>query len=92
MVEICFGDVMSLNIKDEEAHELAKRLASETGETLTRAVVQALRERLERLRRQRKAAATAADLVAIGKRCAATVKGRPRSHGALLYDERGLPR
>jgi len=83
---------MSLNIKDEEAHELAKRLASETGETLTRAVVEALRERLERLRRQRKAATTATELVAIGKRCAATVKGRVKSHGALLYDERGLPR
>jgi len=83
---------VSLNIKDEEAHALAKRLATETGETLTRAVVEALRERLERVQRQRKAAATAAELVAIGKRCAATLKGRPKNHGALLYDERGLPR
>jgi antitoxin VapB len=83
---------MSLNIKDDEAHELVKRLAKETGETLTRAVVEALRERLERVRRRRNAAATAAELLAIGERCAATLKGRANDHGVLLYDERGMPR
>lgn len=83
---------MSLNIKDEEAHDLARKLARATGETMTRAVVEALRERLERVQRHRKAAALAAELHAIGRRCAATLKGRPKDHGALLYDERGLPR
>jgi len=83
---------VSLNIKDDEAHALAKRLAKETGETLTRAVVEALRERLDRVQRRRKTAATAAELHAIGQRCAATLKGRPKDHAVLLYDERGLPR
>jgi antitoxin VapB len=83
---------MSLNIKDEEAHELAKKLAKETGETLTRAVVEALRERLARVHRRRKAAASAAELQAIGRRCAAALKGRLKDHAALLYDERGMPR
>jgi antitoxin VapB len=83
---------MPLNIKDEEAHELARQLARETGETLTGAVVAALRERLARVRRTRRAKATAAELLEIGRRCAAHVKGPPVAHGELLYDERGLPK
>jgi len=83
---------MTLNIKDPEAHELARKLAEQTGESMTRAVTEALRERLARLTRAAKPEATAADLLAIGRRCAATLKGEPVDHGSLLYDERGLPR
>ena len=83
---------MSLNIKDPEAHRLAQTLAKETGETMTHAVTEALRERLQRVQRRRRPGATAAELLAIGRRCARTLKGKPRSHGALLYDERGIPR
>lgn len=39
---------MTLNIKDPEAHKLARKLADRTGETMTRAVTEALRERLAR--------------------------------------------
>jgi len=39
---------MSLNIKNEEAHRLARELANRNGETVTMAVIIALRERLER--------------------------------------------
>jgi antitoxin VapB len=83
---------VSLNIKDPEAHKLAHTLAKETGESMTRAVTEALRERLERVRRQRQPEATIADLLAIGRRCAYTLKDKPVDHGALLYDERGIPR
>jgi len=83
---------MTLNIKDPEAHELARKLAQRTGETMTRAVTEALRERLARLTRAAKPDATADDLLAIGRRCAATLKGKPVDHGSLLYDERGLPK
>jgi antitoxin VapB len=83
---------MILKIKGPAAHALARILAKETGETMTRAVTEAIRERLERIRRQRKPDATVADLLAIGRRCASTLKGKPVNHGALLYDERGLPR
>lgn len=82
-----------MNIKNEDAHRLAQELALLTGESLTGAVTEALRERLERLRRERDA-----DLVermlAIGKDCATHLKEPFRSldHGALLYDERGMPR
>ena len=49
---------MPLNIKDPEAHKLAKALQRETGETMTHAVTEALRERLDRVRRRRKPEAT----------------------------------
>jgi antitoxin VapB len=81
---------MTLNIKDPETHELAKKLAEQTGETMTRAVTEALRERLARLTRAQKPEATADDLLAIGRRCAATLKGKAIDHGTMLYDERGL--
>jgi antitoxin VapB len=83
---------MTLNIKDPEAHKLARALAEETGETMTHAVTEALRERLARVKKTRSAKASVQDLLAIGKRCAATLKGTPVDHGTLLYDNRGLPR
>jgi antitoxin VapB len=83
---------MSLNIKDPTAHTLAQTLAKETGETMTQAVTEALRERLERVRRHRKPEATVAELLAIGHRCASTLTGKPVDHGDMLYDERGMPR
>ncbi len=83
---------MPLNIKDPETHVLAQRLAQETGESMTRAVTEAIRERLGRVRRKRKAEATAQELLAIGKRCASALKKASADHATLLYDEHGLPR
>ena len=83
---------MSLNIKDPEAHKLAAMLAKETGETMTAAVTKALRERLERIRRQRKSEAVLAELHAIARRGASLAKGPYIDHAELLYDEKGLPK
>jgi len=83
---------MSLHLKDPETHKLAQALAKETGETIAHAVTEALRERLDRVRRRRKSKATVAELLAIGRRCASTLKRQPIVHSALLYDERGIPR
>ena len=85
---------MSLNIKNERTCTLARELAELTGETMTGAISVALRERLDREKRQRGAEALAADLHAIGKRCAALLGPGPSAaeHGDYLYDERGLPR
>ena len=85
---------MPLSIKDEQTDALARQLVSLSWETLTMAVREALRERLEQEGRKRDPSALAARLLAIGERCAAHVAA-PRSaldHGDLLYDERGLPR
>lgn len=82
---------MSLNVKDPEAHRLAQAIAKTTGETLTGAVVAALRERHERLQRRR-SKASVEELLAIARRASAQVKGPYLDHAELLYDERGLPK
>ncbi|HEY4773577.1 MAG TPA: type II toxin-antitoxin system VapB family antitoxin [Xanthobacteraceae bacterium] len=84
---------MSMNIKNREAHRLTRELARLTGESLTTAVTEAVRERLDRVRRAR-GAGLADRLLAIGKDCAAHLKKpfRTIDHGKMLYDERGLPK
>jgi antitoxin VapB len=83
---------MSLNIKNPETYKLARQLARETGESLTTAVTQALRERLESVRRRRKTKATLAAIRAISARIAALDKGPHIDHAEMLYDEHGLPK
>jgi antitoxin VapB len=82
---------MSLNVKDPEAHRLAQAIAKATGETMTHAVTEALRERYERLRRRR-AKASLEELRAIAARAAAHVKRPYLDHADLLYDQHGLPK
>jgi antitoxin VapB len=82
-----------LNIKNEEAHRLVQALAEETGETLTEAVMVAVRERLESLRpkqRRQEVAQSVRDPQEF-------VRGLPdldrRSPEEILgYDDFGLPR
>lgn len=82
---------MSLNIKDPEAHRLAQELAKETGQSMTRVVTEALRDRLHAIRQARRKA-SAEELIALAARCAELVKRPYLDHGDLLYDEDGLPR
>ncbi len=84
---------MGMNIKNKEAHRLTAELANLTGESLTMAVTEAVRERLDRVRRAR--GTNLADrLLTIGKDCATHLKKpfRTIDHGKMLYDERGLPK
>jgi antitoxin VapB len=82
---------VSLNIKSPEADRLIQALADLTGESKTRAVIEALRERLEREQRSRDRKTLRADLLEIGRRCAAYGRHDTTDHGELLYDEHGLP-
>lgn len=83
---------MGLNIRKQETHRLAKRLAELTGETMTEAVTQALRDRLERLRRQRTDRSLADELDEIARRCARLPVLDSRQPDEILgYDENGLP-
>lgn len=83
---------MALSIKDPEADRLAREVAKATGETLTAAVVQSLRERLARVRRPR-AGRLSEQLLAIGQRCAQLPVRDGRSADDIVgYDEHGLPR
>ena len=83
---------MSLNIKSAETYQLVQELAALTGETQTRAVTVAVRERLERVRHQHEVG-LADRLLAIGRDTAPRLHEpfRTADHGDLLYDERGLP-
>jgi len=82
---------MTLNVKDPEAHRLAQAIAKATGETMTRAVTQALRERYERLQ-SRRDKASVEELLAIAKRASDQVKRPYLDHAEFLYDEHGLPK
>jgi antitoxin VapB len=84
---------MSMNIKNEEAYRLTKELSKRTGESLTTAVTEAVRERLDRVRREQ-GGDLADRLLAIGRGCAAHLKEpfRTIEHGTLLYDDQGLPK
>lgn len=84
---------MSLNIKDEKTHRMARELAHLTGESMTAAVGEAIRERLERVRgKSRKEMAER--IMKIAKECGPLWKEPYRTidHADLLYDERGLPK
>jgi antitoxin VapB len=85
---------MSLNIKSTEAHRLAQELAQLNGVSLTHAVTEALREKLDREKHRRRGKPLSAELLEIGKRCAAHIKKPVKSsdHAAMLYDKNGLPR
>ena len=64
---------MSMNIKNKEANELARQLSKLTGESLTFAVTEAVRERLDRVRSEH-GVDLAERLLLIGRDCAAHLK------------------
>jgi antitoxin VapB len=84
---------MALNIKNDETQKLARELARLTGESMTAAITEAVRERLERVRSEHGAGLTDR-LLKIGRECAEHLKEPFRSidHGEFFYNEKGLPR
>jgi len=84
---------MSLNIKNKDAHKLAQQLARITGESMTQAVTESVRERLKRVTNKHDSRLSDR-LLEIGRDCATRLKEPFRSadHGDLLYDEKGLPK
>jgi antitoxin VapB len=83
---------VALSIKNVEAEALARELADRTGETLTEAITQALRERLLRERGRASVRPLSEDLLEIGRRCAGLPVLDPRPPEELVgYDEQGLP-
>ena len=79
---------MAVSIKNEEADTLVRELAALTGESLTQAIVAALRERLARVR------ATTGQGLAGVEDILQRYQARPRLSGtdAALYDDSGLSR
>jgi antitoxin VapB len=84
---------MALSIKDPEADRLARELAARTGETLTEAVIVALRERLRRQQSKQAAPARRDRLKTLRQSMRELPVLDARSPDELVgYDEGGLPR
>ena len=84
---------MALSIKHPEADRLARRLAEHIGESLTDAIITALRERLRREQGRTRVPRLHDEIGAIRQRCAAlAVKDRRSADEVLGYDATGLPR
>ena len=84
---------MTLSIKDPEADKLARDLAQRTGETITKAVITALRERLARQQQTDQAVENLVEnIMEIARHCAALTLLDARSPDEIIgYDEHGLP-
>ncbi len=83
---------MAISIKDPETDRLARQLAATTGETLTDAIREALRERLAR-EAKRARRGLGAEVRRIQERVARLPVLDDRTDDAILgYDENGLPR
>ena len=84
---------MSLNIKDQRTHELVRRLAEATGETLTEAVRIAAQERLRRWKHAQRGRSGVGQ--ALGRDCPTLCRfadAPERTEDDILgYNERGLP-
>ncbi len=81
---------MSLNIKDEEVHRLARAIADATGQSMTRVIREALEERQRQLQAAQQKASTA-ELLALAREISTHAQGSYPDHGTALYDDRGLP-
>lgn len=83
---------MALSIKHPEADRLARELARLTNESLTEAVLRALRERLERETGRRQMFGIREDVARIQERVARLPRLDERSDEDLIgYDAHGLP-
>ena len=75
---------MALSIRSARAEQLARELATETGDCLTKAIMDALEEQLERLRGRRTAADLTEEVMAISGRCSALPDCDHRSPDEIL--------
>jgi antitoxin VapB len=86
------GSENALNIKNPETVRLARELAARTGESLTAAVTQALRDRLGSVSRPSGSKAALAGVERIQELVASLPELDRRSAEEILgYDEFGLP-
>lgn len=86
-----YTSAMALSIKSDEADRLARELAARTGESLTEAVVTALRERLVR-QRARQGPAMNMRLARLQSDVRALLVIDPRTPDEIMaYDRHGLP-
>ena len=84
---------MALNIRNPETERLAKTLAKLTGMTKTRAVTEAIRDKLAQIQRQRAGRRLADELDEIAQHCSSLRVLDDRDADEILgYDEHGVPK
>lgn len=84
---------MPLNIKNDSAHALAKKIAALTGKSMTQIVTEALQEKLARVERMKDRGELAEELNRIALHCASLPRRDDRSpEGIIGYDDLGLPK
>ncbi len=84
---------MPLNIKDAETHNLARKLASITGESLTKTVKHALLDKLSVVENAHSNKQLANQLDQIAIHCANLPRKDRRSADNIIgYDDDGLPK
>jgi antitoxin VapB len=82
---------MALNIRNAEAEQLANQLAALTGESKTAAVLQAIKDRLVIVQRQRQKRGLEERLTEIALHAASLPILDDRTPEEMLYDDQGLP-
>ena len=83
---------MALNIKNSQAEQLAETLVALTAESKTQAVIIAMQDRLDRLRRGRCGRGLADELDEIALHCARLPVLDSRTCDEILgYDDTGIP-
>jgi antitoxin VapB len=83
---------MALSIRNPKAEKLARELAAESGENITRAITHALEEKLQRLRGRVTATDLVEEIMRISKRCSEIPDQDRRSPDEILgYGPAGVP-
>ena len=81
---------MGLSITNPEVEKLAKEVAVQSGENLTQAIIRALEERLQRLRRRDTKKELEQEIMTISERCSNIPDLDPRTPDEILgYDQTG---
>ena len=82
---------MAVNVKNDETDRLVRELTELTGESLTEAITEAVRQRLDRERRRRAASGTPSLAAAVARLRAMPVLDDRTPDEILGYDDLGLP-
>ena len=84
---------MPLSIKSEDTEQLARKVAKETGESITEAIRKSLEERWQRLRARRRDRVLRDQIEDVLRRVDALPTLDERTPDEILgYDENGVPR
>ncbi len=83
---------MALSIKNQEVDRLARRLAKVTGESMTEAICNALKQRLEKETGRKQPSTIRDEILRIRERVARLPRKDQRSDENIIgYDDHGIP-